>query len=382
MGAARRLAMAAVGVVALATAGGATLSVLAVSTSTDAAFRERSHPFPVEARPTVAPTAAEARPTVAPTAAPTVAGTEAARVTVTPKPAPEPVLEPGDRGVRVRELQGRLSQLAWFTPPMTGRYERTTIQGVRGFQAKRGLEATGAVDPRTWRRLVRMTRMPSDDELFNRAGPALYERGDSGRAVRVIQARLRQLAWFFGDVSDHYGDRTVAAVRGFQGKRHVPVTGKVDRRSLTLLVSMSRTPTAAELANKSPEPADGAALDARCRTGRTLCIDKTSSSLRWVVDGRTRMSLDVRFGSEYTPTREGVFSVYWKHRDHVSNLYGSAMPFAMFFSRGQAVHYSSDFAARGYAGASHGCVNVRDYSSLASLFAQVRTGDKVVVYRS
>ena len=375
MGAARRLTVAAVGVLALATVGGAAFSVLALSTSTDAAFRERSRPSPVAAGATSAPT-------VAGTQASVPSSSTAPRVTVTPKPAPEPVLEPGDRGVRVRELQGRLSQLAWFTPPMTGRYEAATRRGVRGFQDKRGLDATGTVDPATWRRLVRMTRMPSDAELFNRAGPAIFERGDSSRAVRVVQARLRQLAWFFGDVSDRYGDQTVAAVRGFQAKRHVPVTGKVDRRTLDLLVSMSHTPTADELANRKPDPADGRALDARCRSGRALCIDKTSSSLRWVVDGTVRMSLDVRFGAEYTPTREGLFSVYWKDRDHVSDLYGSAMPFSMFFSRGQAVHYSSDFAARGYAGASHGCVNVRDYSSLASLFAQVRTGDKVVVYRS
>jgi hypothetical protein len=46
------------------------------------------------------------------------------------------------------------------------------------------------------------------------------------------------------------------------------------------------------------------------------------------------------------------------------------------------VHYSSDFATRGYAGASHGCVNVRDMASLAALFAQVRVGDIVVVHRS
>ena len=198
----------------------------------------------------------------------------------------------------------------------------------------------------------------------------------------MVQARLRQVAWFSGDVSDRYGDQTVAAVRGFQGKRHVPVTGKVDRRTLDLLVGMTSVPTAAELANKAPDPADGAALDSRCRTGRVLCIDKTSSSLRWVVDGTVRTTLDVRFGSEYTPTREGVFSVYWKDADHVSDLFGSAMPYSMFFSRGQAVHYSSDFAARGYAGASHGCVNVRDYAGLASLFGQVSTGDRVVVYRS
>lgn len=78
---------------------------------------------------------------------------------------------------------------------------------------------------------------------------------------------------------------------------------------------------------------------------------------------------------------EGVFQVYWKSRHHVSTLYDSAMPYAMFFSGGQAVHYSYDFAARGYAGASHGCVNVRDEGAIADLYAQVRNGDKVVVYR-
>ena len=58
------------------------------------------------------------------------------------------------------------------------------------------------------------------------------------------------------------------------------------------------------------------------------------------------------------------------------------MPFAMFFSGGQAVHYSPDFAAVGYAGASHGCVNVRDYQAVAGLFEQVQVGDRVVVYWS
>ena len=224
--------------------------------------------------------------------------------------------------------------------------------------------------------------MPTRDEMFDRAGPALFRVGDDGPEVRAVQARLRRIAWFFGDVSDHYGDQTADAVRGFQAKRHIPVTGEVDRRTLDLLVGMTGDPTADELANREPDPAEGAALDPACRTGRALCIDKTSSSLRWVVDGSVRSTLDVRFGSEFTPTREGLFSVYWKHADHVSKLYGSAMPLSMFFSGGQAVHYSSDFASRGYSGASHGCVNVRDYDELGSLYAQVRTGDRVVVYRS
>ena len=65
----------------------------------------------------------------------------------------------------------------------------------------------------------------------------------------------------------------------------------------------------------------------------------------------------------------------------MSTIYDTSMPYAMFFSGGQAVHYSADFAARGYSGASHGCVNVRDKAKIAALFDQVKPGDKVVVYR-
>jgi peptidoglycan hydrolase-like protein with peptidoglycan-binding domain len=306
---------------------------------------------------------------------------EAPSAEVTPTPR-GPLLERGDQGRQVRELQHRLFQLAWYSPPVGGRFDRETTSAVRGFQRKRGFEVTGEVDRRTWRRLVRMTREPSGDELFNRSGPALFSRGDSGPEVREIQARLRQIAWFFGDVTDQYGDQTATAVRGFQAKRQIPVTGEVDRRTLDLLNGMTREPTADELANRPPDPADGAALDPRCTTGRVLCIDKSSNSLRWVVDGTTLVTVDVRFGRVGMETREGQFAVNYKSRDHVSTIYDTSMPFAMFFSGGQAVHYSPDFAANGYNGASHGCVNVRDYSAIASLFDQVQIGDKVVVYWS
>jgi lipoprotein-anchoring transpeptidase ErfK/SrfK len=58
------------------------------------------------------------------------------------------------------------------------------------------------------------------------------------------------------------------------------------------------------------------------------------------------------------------------------------MPYSMFFSGGQAVHYSADFRARGYNGCSHGCVNVRDKSKLAWIYDRVKVGDKVLVYNA
>ncbi|WP_395693197.1 peptidoglycan-binding protein [Nocardioides sp.] len=210
-------------------------------------------------------------------------------------------------------------------------------------------------------------------------GPRLLGPGDQGDQVRDLQARLKQIAWFTADVTGNYGDVTTTAVRGFQGKREIPVTGVVDQRTLDRLHAMTTAPTDAELHNLGNRPG---ALDPRCRTGRVLCVDKTSRTLRWVVDGHVLQTLDVRFGASTTPTREGLFHVYLKDADHVSRLYGSSMPLSMFFSGGQAVHYSSDFATVGYAGASHGCVNVRDYDGLQHLYDQVRVGDSVVVYWS
>jgi len=299
----------------------------------------------------------------------------------TSEPTPHDVLAPGDRGEQVRELQARLHQLDWWPELTTGTYDRDTRSAVAGFQEKRGLRASGVVDQRTWDRLVTMTTTPTRDQLLNvlHPGPALLAVGSDGDEVRSLQARLKQIAWLTGDVTGTYDAATVDAVKGFQAKREIPVTGEVDQRTMDRLTAMTYPPTHDEMYNIEPKPG---ALAARCKTGRVLCIDKTSQTLRWVVDGQVLKTVDVRFGAADTPTREGQFSVYLKDVDHVSRMFGSEMPYSMFFSGGQAVHYSSDFAAVGYAGASHGCVNVRDYDGVAWLYDQVRVGDKVIVYWS
>ncbi|MFJ9625895.1 peptidoglycan-binding protein [Streptomyces sp. NPDC101181] len=202
--------------------------------------------------------------------------------------------------------------------------------------------------------------------------------GSEGGQVRELQARLRQTGHFGRNPTGYYGTVTADAVRSFQDRRKLPVTGRADVVTWQRLLTMSRNPTADELDPPTERPV--AAPDERCLKGRVLCISKKSRTLAWMIDGKVVSAMDVRFGSEYTPTREGEFPVYWKSRDHVSTLYDTPMPYALFFSGGQAVHYSADFAANGYGGASHGCVNVRDEKKVAALFDQVRKDDKVVIY--
>lgn len=244
-----------------------------------------------------------------------------------------------------------------------------------------------------------VTPMPSDGPTTTPATPTaaptttpepapvvLFRPGDSSPKVRELQARLRQLRWYDGDVTDHYGTKTSAAVRGFQAKRGFPETGVLDERTWDKVVSMSRPPTRDELNNILPKPVAAPPgkltwdVDSRCLTGRVICISKSTRMLTWVVDGVPQYQFDVRFGSEALPTREGTFAITWKKKDVISNLYHTPMPYSMFFSGGQAIHYSSNFARLGYNGSSHGCVNVRDWNGLVRLYDEAPVGTKVVIH--
>lgn len=356
-----------------------------------------SNVVPPSIQPTVSQSVVEGsleptlEPSKTPSSSPTESVTSSPTESVAPKssPSPSPVVaaalfKPGDKDEKIREIQHRLLQINWFEGAISADFNPDLQAAVEGFQAKRGLPVTGEIDEQTLAKLREMTRVPTDEEMHNIlvAGPAILAKGDKSDAVRDLQVRLKQIDWFQSDIDGIYGASTVEGVTGFQRKRGFPATGEVDKRTQDRLNAMTRKPTADELNNifAKPKPKEGFQLDERCLTGRAICISKKSRKLAWVIDGKVQMTMSVRFGATKTPTREGSFSVEWKSRDHHSKLYDSPMPFALFFSGGQAVHYSSDFAARGYRGASHGCVNVRDKAAVQSLFNQAHVGDKVIVY--
>lgn len=214
--------------------------------------------------------------------------------------------------------------------------------------------------------------------------PAVMRQEDRTLRVRNLEARLAQLGMMAKKwVDGYYGEQTATAVDTFQRKHELDRLGYVDEATWTKLKAKTRTPTKAELYPPKPKTTNTpGALDERCLTGRVICMDKTSRTLRWVVDGKVELTMDVRFGCKRSATREGTFHIRAKVRHGYSKIYDSDMPFSMFFSGNQAVHYSSDFAKHGYDGCSHGCANIRDWDRLEKLFQAAKVGDKVVVYRT
>ena len=203
-------------------------------------------------------------------------------------------------------------------------------------------------------------------------------KGQTSSGVRALQLRLVKASVLSSAyVTSYFGPITEGAVRRFQRRHGLRASGKVNRTTWSLLVKQTGT------MKLNVRKVSSRRIDARCKIrGRALCIDKTRDKLYYMRNSRVIRTMDARFGCASSRTREGRFQVNWKSRNHYSTLYYTAMPYAMFFSGGQAVHYSADFAARGYRGCSHGCVNIRDRAGIRWVFDRVRVGDRVVVYRS
>jgi N-acetylmuramoyl-L-alanine amidase len=71
---------------------------------------------------------------------------------------------------------------------------------------------------------------------------ALYQRGDTGDAVRDIQDRLAAAGFAIGgDTPGEFGEATEAAVRGFQESRRLAADGMVGRETWRILVDASHT---------------------------------------------------------------------------------------------------------------------------------------------
>lgn len=176
---------------------------------------------------------------------------------------------------------------------------------------------------------------------------------------------------YFGPVSD----RSLRAWElANKANAAVVADGRITVGSAEWNLLISQIKTAPVVTNK---------LDPRCLVpGRVLCASKADRKVRYLVNGKVVYTLDARFGKPGYATRNGVFRVYYKNPMHWSRLYSVWMPYSMFFSGGQAIHYNSQFARIGYAYpyGSHGCVNVRDMATIAKVYAQVRIGDRVVVY--
>lgn len=211
--------------------------------------------------------------------------------------------------------------------------------------------------------------------------------GASGTKVVLLQELLRDNGrgrYFSAPTDKSFGEVTARALFNWEAdnKDRRPDVVKIDGtitvggQEWELLLSQ-RAPTAAT-------------MNQRCNTAKdkvVACADKASGKLLLFTDGMLRLEADARFGSSEYPTSEGTFRVTRLEERSWSVPYRVVMPFSVYFVGGEAIHYSQQYENKEDgepAGASAGCVNLKDYEKARWIFNwfQANGGGTVVVYDS
>ena len=139
----------------------------------------------------------------------------------------------------------------------------------------------------------------------------------------------------------------------------VPIAVAASGTALTGLV-----PTALANHEMTPPP---------CSARADACVD-LSEELSWLMEGGRVAygAVWISHDAEGYETPPGVFRVTFKNRDHVSSIYGTPMPYAVFFNDGIAFHEGDVNEESG------GCIHLEEEDA-KTYFDRLQPGDVVEV---
>ena len=165
----------------------------------------------------------------------------------------------GSSGEDVKRIQEHLATLDYYSGKISGNYLDGTTAGIRAFQERNGINATGEADVETQKQLFSGIAVPkntpqpgqtlspeedmgdindvvmvedgedNDKSLEGTEYSRKLIRGAKGNEVKQVQQRLTDLGYFNGPISGNYMNQTMEGVKKFQannGLRADGITGE------------------------------------------------------------------------------------------------------------------------------------------------------------
>ncbi|MCL2694790.1 MAG: peptidoglycan-binding protein [Clostridiales bacterium] len=144
------------------------------------------------------------------------------------------IMQRGDHGDDVREVQARLYSLGYLTAKgaVDGKFGETTEEAIKEFQQNNKLRSVdGKVGARTLEALY-------DESPVSR----VLQRGDKDAEVVTLKRRLKILGYYTGDESSRFDSTLATAVKEFQQKNGLQRDGCVGPETKQLMMSADAQP--------------------------------------------------------------------------------------------------------------------------------------------
>ncbi|WP_030917008.1 peptidoglycan-binding protein [Streptomyces sp. NRRL B-24720] len=134
-----------------------------------------------------------------------------------------PLLQSGASGAHVTAVQQLLNTQGFAAGAADGSFGAATLSAVKAYQTRHGLPAGGNVGPKTWTALLSAGSTPT------------LRQGDSGADVKRLQRSLTAALGTTVDAVGTFGPVTATAVRTYQTRQGLAVTGIVSSNTWAAL---------------------------------------------------------------------------------------------------------------------------------------------------
>ncbi len=126
----------------------------------------------------------------------------------------------------VRQAQQHLKDLGFYEGPIDGIYGPETEAALREYQARQGLQVTGALTQETQQALRQSQPQ----------GPQQAEKALEQNLIRQAQERLKEAGFYAGAIDGAYGPETEEALREYQKAKGLQVTGSLTQETRQALL--------------------------------------------------------------------------------------------------------------------------------------------------
>lgn len=147
-------------------------------------------------------------------------------------------LKVGSTGDKVIALQQDLTALGYYYGDISGHYGSLTQAAVKKFQKAKGISQDGIAGTTTLNAIAKALGGSSGS-----SSTASLREGSSGTAVKELQTMLKELSYYYGELTGNFGPLTTRAVRKFQDDNNLTVDGIAGTKTLNLLRSKTNRPT-------------------------------------------------------------------------------------------------------------------------------------------
>ena len=141
-------------------------------------------------------------------------------------------LKLNSKGTDVRNLQQDLTTLGYYWAEITGNFGAKTETAVKRFQEENGLTADGVAGTKTLKAIAAaVARKGGTPASGGNAGTTL-KLNSQGTKVSQLQTDLKQLGYYYAEITGNFGEKTEAAVKAFQKAKGLTADGVAGTKTL------------------------------------------------------------------------------------------------------------------------------------------------------